>query len=190
MVMAGGQICLLVPNVPTNLVDKICPTRRSTGTIPVPRCLFGRPDPAENKRLFEEFLQKERERAKKRWGVDLDDLEAAIEKAAKKQRPEILIPEESRIPEVPADVEDRLSPSGIEEKTSCPEAPFKRSTICRKPCANFQKRVRAAGNLKRQTHLTDFWRARKSVSFVFGKNKSRTISLQSLKDLLEPSKLD
>lgn len=154
MVMAGGEICLLVPNVPMNFSEKICQVRRRA----VPKCLFGPPDHAENQRLLEEFLQKERERAKKRWGVDLDELEAAIDKAAKKDKCEPT--EESRIPLIPAEVEERLSPSGLdqEEKTSrnssCPAAPLRRSAICSKPCSKFQKRVRVTSNLKRQTHLT------------------------------------
>lgn len=120
----------------------------------VPRCLFGPPDPVENEKLLQEQIQWERDRFQRKWNIDLDLLEAEVEKSLKTSA-DVKKAESDRIPPVPTAVEERLLASSESEgKILKSSSTFPEQKICRKPCIKFQKRVRVASRLKRQTYLT------------------------------------
>lgn len=82
--MSVGEMCILIPNCGAannnntnnnnnnySLVENfINVKRRKTGAV-VPRCLFGVPDPVETEKLFQEEMQREREKLLTRYGVDI-----------------------------------------------------------------------------------------------------------------------
>lgn len=149
-------MCLLLPTQ----LDRLNQVRRR----PVaPRCLFGPPDPVETEKLFQEQMKRERDRFQRKWNIDLDLLEAEVEKSMKKTSSadeEVKQEENDRIPPVPvsAAVQERLGSSDTQvnkgEKIVKSSSPLPEQKICRKPCVKFQKRVRMASRLKRQTYLT------------------------------------
>lgn len=144
----GMEMCILQQNKLVSFADKMSLLKKRPV---VPRCLFGPPDPAENQRLFQEEMQRERDRFQRRFNIDLDAVEDSIEKTRSRK-----CEEEPRIPPLPADLEERLQTAAPLEKDaksarSVPGCVLERK--CRKPCSKFQKRVRVSG-LKRQTHLT------------------------------------
>lgn len=153
--MAGGQMCVLVATRP----DRLSQVRRRPV---VPRCLFGPPDPVENEKLLQEQMQWERDRFQRKYNIDLDLLEAEFEKRLKKSSTvvaDVKKTEDERIPPVPTAVQERLLASSDsqvenEEKILKSSSRFPEQKICRKPCVKFQKRVRVATRLKRQTYLT------------------------------------
>lgn len=149
-------MCLLLATRP----DRLSQVRRRPV---VPRCLFGPPDPVENEKLLQEQMQRERDRFQRKWNIDLDLLEAEVEKSLKTSSAvvaDVKKTESERIPPVPTAVEERLLASSDsqvkseEKKILKSSSTFPEQKICRKPCVKFQKRVRAASRLKRQTYLT------------------------------------
>lgn len=165
MIMTGGDICLLLPNRPPTFGDKVGQLRRRREALP--RCLFGPPDPAETERLLKEELQRERERFQRRWNVDLDTIEADIEKresATKRAKLSdldlISKTSDSRLPQITTEVEERLSSPSHQEEDKPPRntaghvPTLKKTAVYRKPCSKFQKRVRVLGSYKRQTYIT------------------------------------
>lgn len=88
--MSVGEMCILIPNCGTvnnnntnnnnnnySFVENYINLKRRKRCAVVPRCLFGVPDPIETEKLFEEEMQRERDKLLTRYGVDITKRNAA-----------------------------------------------------------------------------------------------------------------
>lgn len=86
--MSVGEMCILIPNCGTinnnntnnnnySFVENYINLKRRKRGAVVPRCLFGVPDPIDTEKLFQEEMQREREKLLTRYGIDITKRNAA-----------------------------------------------------------------------------------------------------------------
>ncbi|KAG8262443.1 hypothetical protein J6590_052088 [Homalodisca vitripennis] len=114
--MTSGDLCVAAPARPVTCEEKVYPGvvwRRAQ-----PRCLFGPPDPVETEKLLQEQTRIELERFQRRWDVDLELLEAAIQERLQpspSQDKPVANPGSILRPTV--DRPKRLQPGGLKRQT-------------------------------------------------------------------------
>ncbi|XP_046666094.1 uncharacterized protein LOC124357967 [Homalodisca vitripennis] len=114
--MTSGDLCVAAPARPVTCEEKVYPGvvwRRAQ-----PRCLFGPPDPVETEKLLQEQTRIELERFQRRWDVDLELLEAAIQERLQpspSQDKPVANPGSTLRPTV--DRPKRLQPGGLKRQT-------------------------------------------------------------------------
>lgn len=217
--MSVGEMCILIPtcgtvnNNNTNnnnnysfVENYINLKRRKRGTV-VPRCLFGVPDPIQTEKLFQEEMQREREKLLTRYGVDITKRNAArrlvlqiignnpttctanvgvpkTEDIVNRKNSAITVYEDEGSKErtdngEKNEDEDRLQggDNGFVVNNNRKNLETGKSQQ-QQPSSAKKQQQRLLHSTKKQTHVTDFWRSRRRLVFDTSANKINTPSNQ------------